>query len=90
MKRLNMNIEERVKDMKENPSIQIDMGAEADPKKYKEFFKHECMYTRKDNPVTGAIGGAISYKFTQTTVGTIVKAMCACGKEEDITDYRGW
>jgi hypothetical protein len=83
-------LESIAEDLKDNPPMDIEITAEADPKKYKEFFEHQCQYTIKDNPVTGAIGGVISYKFTQTTVGTVVKAICSCGKEQDITDYRGW
>ena len=85
-----MSLENITKDLKENPSVEVNMAAEADSAKYKLFFEHECIYTRKDNPVTGASGGAISYQFTPTTLGTVVKVRCECGQEEDITDYRAW
>ena len=32
-------------------------------------------------------GGSISYSFTPTTHGLIIKVQCACGAEHDITDY---
>lgn len=38
----------------------------------------------------GAIGGAITYCFTPTSLGVIMTVKCTCGKELDITDYEGW
>lgn len=38
----------------------------------------------------GAIGGALTYSFTPTTLGVVIKVKCACGKEIDVTDYEGW
>jgi len=35
-----------------------------------------------------AIGGAITFRFTTTTLGTIVKVSCSiCKNEIDLTDY---
>lgn len=36
---------------------------------------------------TGAIGGRLTYSFTPTGLGTVVKVKCACGEEIDLTDY---
>ena len=43
---------------------------------------HDCSITN-----TGAIGGKITFQFTPTNLGTVEKAICACGKELDVTDY---
>lgn len=40
-------------------------------------------------PYSGAIGGAVSYIFTPTSIGFVVKVRCY-GKELDITDYSDW
>ncbi len=45
------------------------------------------------NPNMGAIGGAFSFVFVPTTIGTIVKVRFSCnGKEAelDLTDYSEW
>jgi len=52
-------------------------------KKFQE--EHDC--TIKG---LGAIGGQYTYSFTPTNIGTVIKISCACGKEEDITDYEDW
>lgn len=36
---------------------------------------------------SGAIGGAITFSFTPTLLGTVVRISCACGKEHDLTRY---
>lgn len=46
-----------------------------------------CKLGPKDNT---AIGGRWTLSFTQTSLGTIVKACCACGEEKDLTDYQSW
>jgi len=46
----------------------------------------ECKY--KDN--TGAIGGVLTFSFTPTSIGTVVKVICACGEELDLTEYDLW
>ena len=37
-----------------------------------------------------AIGGALTYEFTPTSLGTVVKIKCHCGKELDVSDYENW
>lgn len=39
---------------------------------------------------TGAIGGKISYEFTETSIGTIIEVKCGCGEGENLTDYSEW
>jgi hypothetical protein len=49
---------------------------------------HRCTL-KQDNKgkYAGAIGGHLSYSFTPTSIGEIVKVTCACGAELDVTDY---
>ena len=35
-------------------------------------------------------GGAISYSFTPTHRGLVIKVQCGCGAEADVTDYDEW
>lgn len=35
----------------------------------------------------GAIGGAYTWCFTPTSIGTILHIKCACGKKLDLTEY---
>jgi len=63
----------------------LEERAEVLREKYEKFLKHECPLT-----YDGAIGGKITYSFTSTSLDTICKAECACGKKEDITNYDGW
>lgn len=44
-----------------------------------------------DNPrKTGAIGGAYTWQFTPTAIGTVVKLECSCGDFVDVSDYDDW
>ncbi len=47
---------------------------------------HEC--SLKDD--RGAIGGRLSYTFTPTSLGCIIKVKCGCGAELDLTAYDEW
>ena len=47
-------------------------------------WKHDCKI------YTGAISGRITYCFTNTSLGQIIKVKCACGEEIDLTDYNDW
>lgn len=40
----------------------------------------------EEYPYGGAIGGGVTYAFTPTSIGTIIKVTCG-GKTKDITDY---
>lgn len=40
-------------------------------------------------PYFGAIGGDLTYSFTPTSIGTIIKVE-SCGHELDLTDYESW
>ena len=43
-----------------------------------------------DPMTTGAIGGRMTYSFTNTSLGQLCKAKCACGQEVDLTNYENW
>ena len=39
---------------------------------------------------SGAIGGAYTWCFTPTSIGTVCKVECSCGEKIDVTDYDLW
>lgn len=39
---------------------------------------------------SGAIGGAYTWSFTPTSLGTVVTIKCSCGEKIDVTDYDDW
>lgn len=47
---------------------------------------HKCSL----RSVTTAIGGQFTHQFTNTSIGQVQKIVCACGEEEDLTDYATW
>lgn len=63
-------------------------------KEYKNYIK--WILDHKDvckivNPLSqGAIGGALTYSFTPTNLGMIIKIKCSCGEEIDVTEYEHW
>ena len=46
---------------------------------------HNCTITNE-----GAIGGKLTYSFTSTSLGTVIKVKCACGIYIDVTEYDLW
>jgi len=59
--------------------------------------KHDelCPYSdareaKRPVPLVGAIGGARSFIFTPTGLGTFVQVKCACGATYTLTDYTNW
>lgn len=53
--------------------------------KWKE--EHDKVCTQMD---IGAIGGRTTWSFTQTGLGCIKIAKCACGEELDLTNWENW
>jgi len=49
-----------------------------------------CKYSIPNGQKTGAIGGAYTYSFTPTSIGTIKKVECACGVEFNFTNFDLW
>ncbi len=35
----------------------------------------------------GAIGGAVTFEFTPTSIGTVEEVVCSCGAKLNLTDY---
>jgi hypothetical protein len=70
------------------------MTFELDEKETKEFkewdenHKNTCKYG--DPMKQGAIGGRLTFSFTPTSIGCLVKIQCACGEEKDLTNTEGW
>lgn len=48
---------------------------------------HKCKF--RDN-YEGAIGGRLTFSFTQTSLGIITTIECTCGEKIDVTDYEVW
>jgi hypothetical protein len=38
----------------------------------------------------GAIGGAYTWEFTSTSIGTVTNIRCSCGEKLDVTNYDDW
>ena len=38
----------------------------------------------------GAIGGAYTWSFTQTSLGAVAKVQCSCGALADVSGYNDW
>ncbi len=47
-----------------------------------------CSLAKVENQ--GAIGGRLTYYFTETGLGVVVKVLCACGASCDLSDYDSW
>ena len=57
--------------------------------------EHECKLRTDEHGIegesyVGAIGGALTYYFTPTGIGTSEVVKCACGEKLDLTDYDLW
>ena len=70
-------------------------------KQDKAYYKEQLKVIPKDDPIReflkdgqpyyGAVGGSLTYSFTPTSVGTVVKVRHAGTKEIfDLTDYASW
>lgn len=60
------------------------------PKFNKWREEHDCDFRpTPENPYPdiGAIGGTLTYSFTPTSIGTIVKVECACGSSVSLCDH---
>lgn len=56
-----------------------------------KFNKWRKAKNKKNGEVyVGAIGGAYTFCFTPTGIGTIEKVICADGTELDLTDIDNW
>lgn len=48
-------------------------------------YDHECPISYE-----GAIGGKLTFTFTDTSLGTVEKVVCSCGEEHNLTDFDLW
>lgn len=53
--------------------------------KYQQWHKEKCVMFGR-----GSIGGRLTYEFTPTSLGLVVKVKCACGQEIDLSEYENW
>ena len=58
-----------------------------DPKLACDMFARDCW--RSGVPYLGAIGGGVTYMFSPTSLGTVIKVSCI-EEEKDFTDYGSW
>lgn len=52
--------------------------------------KHDAEAHGGLNRNVGAIGGAYTYEFTPTSLGTVSKVRCSCNVTLDVSDYDSW
>ena len=51
-----------------------------------EMHQSQCRFKKN----VGAIGGSLTWSFTQTGIGEVCKLSCACGEKFDASDYDVW
>lgn len=56
----------------------------------KEHDVAKHVYPGKKHRYSGAIGGAYTFEFTDTSLGTVVIVRCSCGERLDVSDYDHW
>jgi len=64
--------------------ISFEINEEEYKKCKKWLEEHDKTCPHKDPLKQGALGGKLTYKFTPTSMGVIIKVKCACGEEVDI------
>ncbi len=71
---------------------QVKKLTEWEKKQDKEWVKSKKLVNplNSNEPYYGAIDGSLTYEFTQTGIGTIVKVRHATGNVIDLTDYDMW
>ena len=54
--------------------------------------RYGCKFydSRFDEVYAGAMGGAMTYTFTPTGLGTLTELKCICGESVSLTDMEGW
>ena len=56
-----------------------------------KYDKWRTKKNKKNGEVyVGAVGGAYTFCFTPTGIGTIESVKCADGSELDLTDFKNW
>lgn len=59
--------------------------ADINPTAYREFIESHDLHNS-----SGEYVEKTSFQFTHTSIGTVVRVKCACGHNEDISDYDSW
>ncbi len=49
--------------------------------RWRETHDPKCIYAHK----SGAIGGALTFQFTPTSIGVLASVSCSCGAHETLT-----
>jgi hypothetical protein len=52
--------------------------------------QHQCPSYGRSDSKAGAVGGAITFKFTPTSLGVVAVVSCVCGGSCDVTEYSEW
>jgi hypothetical protein len=66
----------------------IDEAQMGKAKAWLEEHNKTCKFANPKK--TGAIGGRLSYRFTDTTMGRCTSIECACKESESLTDFNDW
>lgn len=69
-------------------SRSFGLNNEEDKMLFEWLYKHDETCPLKHNQ--GAIGGRLTYCFTPTGLGDVIKVKCSCGEEIDLTIYEDW
>jgi hypothetical protein len=64
--------------------------SEAVSKWMKEHDQEKHIPSGRSRRYSGAIGGAYTFEFTKTSIGTCVHVRCSCGEAIDVSDYDNW
>lgn len=69
-----------------NTTIQFSLDTKQTASYYEWLAEHKKQCKRK----AGAIGGADTFSFIPTGLGTLVEVSCICGDKINLTDTDGW
>ena|ERR1700690_4488086 len=91
--------------VEEKKSIHISSGSYTEYRKIFGHYKEQNLIIQKwieehdkakhinseqTHRYSGAIGGAYTYEFTPTSLGTVARVRCSCGEVIDVSDYDQW
>ena len=68
------------------PQIEFTLYPEEVKRAYDWYERHA---NKKHRP-RGEPPGACSWRLTPTSIGTVLRYCCWCGKEKDVTSYDKW
>lgn len=85
LRRLENKLSSKQKETKNIFYFKLTHEEEEKLNKWNDIHKEVCTITDE-----GAIGGRITFEFTPTGLGDVVKVRCACGAKIDLTEYEKW